>query len=55
MKEQSEPHTRQELLHRRTKVLCRNGHGVQVVTDAFQQSDGLLLALKCGCRRNEAA
>lgn len=55
MKKERESHTRQELLFRRTKVLCREHGSVQLVTDAFQQTDGLLLKLACGCRRPEKA
>lgn len=48
-------HNRNFLLSRKTKALCRNGHGVQPVTDAFQRLDRLLLELQCGCRREERA
>jgi hypothetical protein len=53
MTQKREPHTRRELLFRKTKALCRE-HGLQAVTDAFPQRDGLLLMkLECGCRRSE--
>jgi hypothetical protein len=45
--------SRLTLLRSNSFALCRNGHGLQAIVEVFQQSSGTVLALECGCRRQE--
>ena len=42
---------RLQLLRSGLKLLCRDHDGVKLVTDVFQQTDGLIYQLECLCRR----
>ena len=38
----------------KTRVLCPNGHGLQLVIDYFLTRPQPTMELECGCRRGEA-